>query len=133
MSVYEIAAPDGRRFEIQVQSPAASVVKEKASVFVGDRQRAELLGHVHARYEARDAKGASLGLYASTFDAGCDRPIARVEVGYLADRSALPRRLTQSRPVNAGRSPKGCLAAGAPSPCPPPGRCAAPAISFRGD
>ena len=69
MSVYEIAAPDGRRFEIQVQSPAASVVKEKASVFVGDRQRAELLGHVHARYEARDAKGAALGLYASTFDA----------------------------------------------------------------
>jgi hypothetical protein len=69
MSVYEIAAPDGRRFEIQVTSPAAPAVKEKASVFVGDRQRAELLGYVHARYEARDAKGASLEFYASTFDA----------------------------------------------------------------
>jgi hypothetical protein len=66
---YEIAAPDGRRFKVEVPSSAALAVKERASVFVGDRQRAELLGYVLHTFEARDAKGASLGVYKSAFDA----------------------------------------------------------------
>ena len=65
---YEIAAPDGRRFKIEVPS-TATAVKERAAVFVGDNKRAELLGYVLQTFEARDTKGASLGFYASTFDA----------------------------------------------------------------
>jgi hypothetical protein len=68
VDLYEIAAPDGRRFKIEVPS-TATVVKERAAVFVGDRQQAELLGHVLQTFEARDTKGASLGFYASAFDA----------------------------------------------------------------
>jgi hypothetical protein len=68
VDLYELAAPDGRRFEIRMQLPAPAA-KERAAVFAGDRQRAELLGYVTQRFEARDAKGASLGFYASTLDA----------------------------------------------------------------
>jgi hypothetical protein len=68
VDLYEIAAPDGRKFKIQVAS-SAPAAKERASVFVGDRERAELLGHVLQTFEARDTKGASLGFYASAFDA----------------------------------------------------------------
>jgi hypothetical protein len=65
--LYAIAMANGRKFKIQI--PSSPAPKTKAAVFVGDDKQAELLGYVCALYEARDARGTSLGYYASTFDA----------------------------------------------------------------